>query len=315
MKLAFSTVACPEWTLEEVAAKAAQMGYQGVELRTLGPGNTQLACEPAQSDPAKIRRIFADAGVEPICLSTSWALHHKDPGKLHEARTGITEAIEAAAEMGCSFVRIFPLQVGVGEDRRTVVQRIASSVPALADTAGEHGIQLLFENAGSFCSSKEWWWLLDLIEHPMAGLLWNIANAAAADPNDRGGWISVSTLNTRIRLAKLKDAPLSQGAGFCQLGDGEVGIRKFIQRLMGIGYTGYLTVEWDRAWFPSLTPAEEFLPEAHQRLTTWLDELTTARETNIKALEKNASRNAPRSRAEIKAELEKKRAKATAAQA
>lgn len=312
MKLAFSTVACPDWTLEEVAAKAAEMGYQGVELRTLGAGSTKLASDPALSTPDKIRKIFTGAGIEPICLSTSLALHHKDPGHLHQARLEITHQIEAAAEMGCPFVRIFPLQVGIGENRREVVARIAAAVAPLADKAGEHGVQLLFENAGSFCSSKEWWWLLDIVEHPMVGLLWNIANAAAADLNDRGGWVSVSTLNSRIRLAKVKDTRLGEGSGFCQLGDGDVGIRNFVKRLMGIGYEGYITVEWDRAWFDTLAPADEFLPEAHARLKGWIDALTEASAAGRKLLEKNAAKNAPKTRAEIQEALEKKRAKATA---
>ncbi len=42
MKPAFSTVACPEWTLEDVAEFAGRSGYQGVELRTFGHSSTDL---------------------------------------------------------------------------------------------------------------------------------------------------------------------------------------------------------------------------------------------------------------------------------
>ncbi len=43
IKLAFSTVACPDWTLSQVVDRASEMGYQGVELRTLGPGGSAAA--------------------------------------------------------------------------------------------------------------------------------------------------------------------------------------------------------------------------------------------------------------------------------
>jgi len=312
IKFAFSTVAAPEWTLEQVAAKAAEMGYEGVELRTLGAGASPLASEPAMSDPGKIREVFTAAGIKPLCLSTSHALHHRDPSKLHAARVSITRDLEAAATIGCDFVRIFPLQIGVGEDRRNVVQRMAENTLALADKAGDLGVQLLFENAGSFCSAKEWWWLLDMVEHPMVGLLWNIANAASADPNDRGGWVSVSTLNSRIRMSKVKDTRIGEGSGFVQLGDGDVGVRNFLKRLMGIGFEGYLSVEWDRAWFPALATADEFLPEAHKRLSTWQNELIEAREAAHKSLEKAAAKTAPKSRAQLREEAEKKKQKAAA---
>ena len=39
---------------------------------------------------------------------------------------------------------------------------------------------LLIENAGGFATAKQWWWLLNLVDHPRVGLVWNAANAAAA---------------------------------------------------------------------------------------------------------------------------------------
>jgi len=35
MKYAFSTLACPAWSIERVASSATRLGYDGVELRLL----------------------------------------------------------------------------------------------------------------------------------------------------------------------------------------------------------------------------------------------------------------------------------------
>ena len=35
MKLAFTTLACPNWSLEQAVAAARQYGYEGLELRLL----------------------------------------------------------------------------------------------------------------------------------------------------------------------------------------------------------------------------------------------------------------------------------------
>src|SRR5688500_324809 len=167
IKLAFSTVACPEWTLEEVARKAQGMGYQGVELRTLGPGASALASDPALTDPDKIGRIFKAFGVEPVCLSTSVAFNHKDESA---GRAAVWEAqayVDMAAQIGCPYVRFFGYEVKPGDSRQGAMQRIAGRIGQLLEHAGDRGVQVLLENAGSFNTAKEWWWLFNLVDHPM----------------------------------------------------------------------------------------------------------------------------------------------------
>ena len=69
-KPAFSTVACPEWTLDRAARAAAEWGYEGLELRTFGHGSTHLACDPALTSAEKVRKVLDDAGVAPFSLAS-----------------------------------------------------------------------------------------------------------------------------------------------------------------------------------------------------------------------------------------------------
>lgn len=289
IKLAFSTVACPNWTIEQVARQAQQMAYAGVELRTLGGSSSALACDPALTDPKKVRDVLTAFDVEPACLSTSTALHHRDRKAIRAAQSQLVRDLELAAQIGCPYVRIFGNEVGPGEDRRSAIQRIAERVAPLADKGGELGVSLLFENAGSFCGAKEWWWLLNLIEHPMVGLSWNAANAAAIGESPV---VSIPTLNSRIQLVKAKDLRVGEGTGFVPLGEGSVGMEVLVKRLLGIGYEGYISVEWDRLWLQSLEPAEQYLPQAHQRLKKWLDDIAELEEQARLAREKAAAKAA-----------------------
>ncbi len=298
-KLAFSTVACPELTLEQVVNKAKEMGYGGVELRTLGGEESMLACDPALSDTGKVRDLFAAGGVEPICLSTSHCLHYRDVTESRMAISEITKSIQMAKEIGCGAVRIYGNEVAPGENRRTVISRIAERAKALADVAGEAGVQLLFENAGSFTQSKEWWWLLDIVDHPMVGMCWNALNSAAYDAQDKGGWVGIATLNSRIKIAKIKDSVLGKGSGFMHLGEGTAGVENTLMRLKGIGYEGYVCLEWDRAWFPSLMPGEEYLVKAKETIEAWEATLNEKQEKAGKQAEKAAKKAAPKSRGEI----------------
>jgi sugar phosphate isomerase/epimerase len=278
LRLAYSTVACPDWTLERVVEQAKAMDYAGVELRTLGEGAAaRLASDPAKHDPTVVRKLFADAGVTPACLSTSVCLHHADASAARAALAQTARAMELAAAIGCPAVRVFATQLLPGEHRNAVMQRVAGRIAPLADKGGELGVQLLFENAGAFTTARDWWTLLDLARHPMAGMCWNVANAAVVG---EGPAVSVSTLHSRIRMAKVKDLSISgtggDGGRLQALGDGDVPVASFIKRLMGIGFDGYVSVEWDRLWLPSLAPAEEALPAARKRIQEWLDVIEAA---------------------------------------
>ena len=293
MKLAFSTTACPEWTIAQVAERAEAMGYEGVELRTLGPGSTGLASDPALSDPEKVRDVFRASAIEPVCLSTSTSLHHRNASAAKAARWQIMKDLELAAQIGCQVIRVFAYEVEPGENRRSVIQRVAEQVRPLAEKAGELDVEILFENAGSFCGAKDWWSLLNLLEHPMLGLVWNVANAAAAGESSA---ISVTMLNSRIHLVKVKDTKVGEGSGFVSLGEGTVEIERFLKRLMGVGYSGYVVVEWDRLWLPALSPASTYLPDAYERLTGWFNAIMDAEKKGVEVAEKAAKRNTPKPR-------------------
>jgi len=55
-----------------------------------------------------------------------------------------------------------------------------------------------------------------------------------------------------------------------QAGRGRRSGPEFITRLRGIGYTGYVTLEWEKAWLPALAEPEEILPDSITKLKSWL---------------------------------------------
>ena len=88
---------------------------------------------------------------------------------------------------------------------------------------------------------------------------------------------SVPTLNSKICYAQVKDATFGPlGATYTKVGEGEVQIRNFMRRMRGIGYEGYITVEWEKAWLPNIAPAEDILPDAIKKLRDWDEKLETS---------------------------------------
>lgn len=297
LKFAFSNVACPDWTLEQLAAKAEEYGYTGVELRTLGV-DSPLASDPARSDAKHVRDVLGAHGLELVCLSTSITMHEKSASVGKDVVWRMREAIDAAAEMGANAVRVLGNEVEPGDTRRATLQRIAERIGQLADHAGDQQVRILFENSGSLNFAKDWWWLFELVQHPFVGMAWNAANAAAAG---EGPSVAIPVLNSRIKLVKIKDIQIGQGAGFVPLGEGNVEIEHIIKRLLGIGYTDHVCFEWDKAWLPSLAEPDEALPDAIEKLKGWTAAIEESIEKAKVKADKAAAKNAPKKRAELQA--------------
>src|SRR5258706_10664601 len=76
MKLAFSTLGCPQWSLAEVAEAAQRHGYAAVELRCLA-GDLDLTARP-ELQPNRVafsRRLLRRHGVAVCCIDTSACFH------------------------------------------------------------------------------------------------------------------------------------------------------------------------------------------------------------------------------------------------
>ena len=71
-----------------------------------------------------------------------------------------------------------------------------------------------------------------------------------------------------VMPVQVKDATLGPlGASFGRLGEGNVRVQDLFRRLMGIGYDGWVSFEWEKAWLPNIAGPEEALPAGEARGT------------------------------------------------
>jgi sugar phosphate isomerase/epimerase len=268
MKFAFSTVACPTWDFQTVAARAKEYGYDGVEIRGFLNESLLTAANVFLSDPAKVGEIFRGAGVEIACLASSIAMTGKRSADA-AAAADMRKFVDTAKGIGCRIVKIFDTQVRPGQDRSAAAVALGQWLLPLGDYAAERGITLVIENALSFRNAKEMWMVLETINHPAVCACWDVFNAALVGESP---FLSVPTLNSRIQYTQVKDAKLTAlGATLCPLGAGDVPVQKFLTRMRGIGYEGYVALEWEKAWLPNIAPPEEILPQAIGKLKEWTE--------------------------------------------
>lgn len=288
LRTAFSSVACPDWTLSRIAAAAAEYGYDGVELRTFGYGSREFACDPALTGAEKLRGMFRDAGVDIACLATSVAFDapirppvigralSDNEGSVRAAKA----AIDLAAQVECPLVRVFAFEVPGREKRASAVARIVERLALAVDAARNTGVRVVIENGGSFPRAADLAELIDRVGSPLLGAAYSmpVALGAGEDPAD-----GLRVLGGRVWTAKLKDQAADGRP--VPLGSGRLPCARFVRSLMEMGYRGWLVYEWDRAWIPGLAYPEAVLPGALRRIYEWsgVDQMLTAKSTTARA--------------------------------
>jgi fatty-acyl-CoA synthase len=111
------------------------------------------------------------------------------------------------------------------------------------------------------------WGILDRIQHPAIACCWDVFNATVIGELPA---VSVPVLNSKIQYVQVKDAAIGAlGATYCKLGEGQVPLEKLMIRLRGIGYGGWVTFEWEKAWLPGLAEPEDVFPDAIAKLKAW----------------------------------------------
>ena len=274
MKFAFSTVSCPKWDFDTIVARAREYGYHGVEIRGFLNERAATTADLFKEDPDALRRRFESNRVEVACLASSiaveqagapWKVWKRSPNE--RRATDLRTFIDAARRLGCPLVKIFDTQVRPGQSRAAAGTALGDWLLPLADYAADRDVVIAIENALSFRSSKEMWSILDRLQHPSIGCCWDVFNAALIGESP---FFSVPVLNSRIAYAHVKDATLGPlGATYTKLGAGDVPVEKFITRLKGVGFTGYVTLEWEKAWLPNIAEPEDVLPDAVEKLRKW----------------------------------------------
>lgn len=263
---------CPTWDLATMASHAKPMGYNGIELRALG-GQMNLANAPElAADPAKVVQALSDLDLELVCLSSSATFHSRDPHEVEDQKAIVREYIELAAKLSCPFVRVFGSEVPKGSGPDQTANRIANALHDLASHAAKHRVTILIENSGDFCSSKEIWYLLNIVNHPAVKACWNPLNAASIGERPT---ISIPRLGTRLGMVHVCDATFDEGGAIDQYvlpGKGSVELYAMIRFLVGLGYDGYIMFDWPKMWVADLAEPEAALPAAHAFIKNAIEE-------------------------------------------
>lgn len=292
LKIAFSTLACPDWTWHDVVKYGPEYGFDGVEVRLLSR-ETNLLINPdlQPSQWPQRQRELADAGFRVAGLASSIRFDDPNPAVRAEQLDIGRRYLDLAVALGAEFIRVFGDLLPPESDataRQTAFDWIAKGLRDLGELAQPLGIDILLETHGDFSASPPAAEVMQRVDHSSVGLVWDTHHPWRFfnEPLEE----SWERLRQWTRHTHWKDSVLlpesysqtpekqaaAQAASSLMAGHrhadyvlflgGEFPSRECLKLLLDSGYNGWHSLEWEKMWHPELLGPEVALPLFPQKL-------------------------------------------------
>lgn len=259
MKLGYTSLACPGWSIEEAVSAAESYGYAAIEWR-MADG---AIIEPDVSAHLRrrLREVPAAHGIEVACLDSSCQAVQETPEKRAATIEAGRRMLDLAAEIGAPFLRVFGGGLPANTTRAAILAPTAEVLHALASYSSERGVTVLLETHDAWTNSEDVRALVQAVALPTLRVLWDTHHTY------RFGEAPAQTLaqlGAAIAYVHIKDSRLN-GPGdwtYCLLGEGDLPLREICAVIKQSGYAGYLSLEWEKQWHPEIAEPEIALPQA-----------------------------------------------------
>ena len=267
MKLAFSTLGCPDFDWADIYSMAKDFGFSGIEMRGLGGDIFSVKARPFK--PSNIKNTKAELEkrrLEIPCLSSGCALKYADRKESNIAE--IRDYIDLAYELGSMYIRILGdehADVHGDVDDSVVVDTMRELIPY----AEEKGVTLLIETNGVYADTKRLAELLFELKSECVGALWDIHHPyrfMGETPEQ-----TITNLGVYIKYTHIKDSVMEDGkVKYRLMGEGDLPIEDAMLALRSINYEGYVSLEWVKNYAPDIQAAGIVFPHFANYMTRFL---------------------------------------------
>ena len=218
-----------DWDIEKIIKNLAEVGMEGVELRTTHAHGVEIALTPEQR--ASVRKRFEDSSVKIGGLGTTCEYHSADPKVVQKNIDETKQWVKLAQDIGSPSVKVRPngLRKDVPEER--TLEQIGKALKACAASAADHGIRIQLEVHGPETSRvPRIRKILDYADnHPALWVCWN---SNQTDLLDGGLESNFNLVKSRIGQVHMRDLFLE-----------EYPWRSLLHLLNSINFQGYCFAE------------------------------------------------------------------------
>jgi sugar phosphate isomerase/epimerase len=257
MKIAFQTLACPNWDWDKTIEEAARMGYDGIELRGVEGEMYLPKARPFQPDVME-QTLFQlkEKNLEICCLDTSSSFHDESKfvGAIQEGK----DTIDLAVKLSTPYIRVFGDKIPDPTQKEATVARIAAGLEELGRYAENKGVTVLLETHGEINNYQIILDILGRVSSRSVGLLWDFEHPFMHGEDPR---TTFEKLGGFIKHTHVKDARKDgDKKTLTMIGEGQVPVEEIVGILKMGGYDGWLSLEFEKKWKPELEEPEVSLP-------------------------------------------------------
>jgi len=270
MKLSFTTLGCPDWSLEQIAQNAQAFGYEGVELRTHTDGN-HLSPDVSSADAKKTADMFRAHGAPVFSVMGYTRFAFLDKAEVENNQKLMRKLLGVAENMGAKYIRTFAGNLPKGADIESMTETVSAALKPLAREAASRGIKIAMETHDDWCGSARLNKLAGMIGEPNGfGFVYDIFNCIHAKLEP---WETTYTaLKPSILYCHMKDGWFSVDGKhhYCPIGAGDLPLHAIARKLKDDRYSSYFSFEWEKKWHPELEAPERVFPQyTHKLRRVW----------------------------------------------
>jgi sugar phosphate isomerase/epimerase len=267
MRLAFSTLGCPDWSIEQVGEGARRYGYEGVEIRLLD--GEIIPAELPAARRSEIKRALQ--GLEICCIGTSCRFTYPDAAERAQNRADAERYMALASELDCPMIRVFGGNLAPGQTIAEGTKLIADSLNQLAPAAERAGVDVVLETHDAMSAGQAVHDVLAGVSSRSIAALWDSHHPYRMGETPEQTW---ELIGARTKHAHVKDARREGDRWqLLPLGEGEVPVREMLATLAAHGWGGWVSVEWEKKWHAELAEPEIAFPQHSELLRRYLSEL------------------------------------------
>ncbi|NUB93659.1 sugar phosphate isomerase/epimerase [Haloterrigena sp. SYSU A121-1] len=264
MRLALSTLGCPDWDLERILSVGRDAGYDGVDFRGYRDeiDVTRHPLFTERADDTRSRLEAAELSVSALSSSICLCESGDRSARVAEAR----RLVEVGDAFDVDRIRVFGGGDPDARSRADLARFGGETMREILSVDGAENFRWVLETHDAWTASADCRRLLDELPADEVGVLWDAAHTIRlADESPRE---TLDALGDRIEYVHLKDAvydpdhrdATDDGYVYAVPGEGDLPMADVVAALRERGYDSWLVFEHEKRWHPSIDDPEVALP-------------------------------------------------------
>lgn len=272
MKLAFSTLGCPDWDIQTVIDNAVAYGFDGVEIRGIGDTLDVTTLPEFTTSRQETARWFRDAGIVVACFSSSVMMTGLSKKDFDKALSELKRYAELCETFQTRYIRIFGGTKGTRSWEEAIEEACANlnrMILIVKDTPA----RIVVETHDDWMAGEHFRRVMEDVNSPFAGVLWDVNHPymfIGESPQRTWQEISPWVWHTHWKDS-IPRQEYEHGFAPCLMGEGVLPHGEILELLKRRHYDGYLSLEWEKRWHAEIPEPEVAFPQYIKYMKRLLD--------------------------------------------